>query len=452
MAWADPDVVESRVRRLDGDNLAAFVTDLWAARGFETTREGASVTARCDGETRVIHVPTRSTAGASGGTTRDADVVVTAGGHGAGATPTPATEAGAHVHDAADLTQMLRYAVARDAAADLCETHFGAAPDELRYPPRRRVRRAVTGVELRTAATVVVVLLTVVAGTGAVLGVAGPGIDAGGPPADAAVANGTPSAPGSDDPATTTAGSGSTPTGVDVVGPVPVPGVTDTGIANPSRFARAHAAAVSNAASYTIRFDYDAPASGSDEQVRYDTDVRVQRNWSSVGNSLERPDGRRVLLSTVYANETGRYRTDVTNARLVRIDNRTPTATPRSVPFTRPTVMVRTYLATPESSVRVVETDAGDRYRLRGTGSPAALPDTVTEYEMTALVDERGFVRTFEAEFSVPREGDGVGGRERVRLTWTYDRVNATEIRVDPGLDSPAVTDAVGTYRADAGA
>jgi hypothetical protein len=448
MAWADS-ALEARVRRLDGDGLTAFVADLWAARGFETARDGASVTARRGGETRVIHVPTRSAAGASVGAIRDADVVVTAGGH--GTVTTPPTESEARVRDAADLTEMLRYAVPRDAAADLCETHFGAAPGELRAPPRRRLRRAAAGVELRTVAAVVV-LLTVVAGAGAVLGPAGPVVDGGGTPAEAAVASETPSTTGSDDPATATAGGGSTPTGAGVAGGVPVAGVTDTGIGNASRLARAHAAAVSNAASYTIRFDYYAPASGSEGQPRYDADVRVQRNWSAVENSLERPGGNRVLLSTVYANETGRYRADVTNARFVRIDNRTPTATPRAVPFTRPTTMVRTYLATPETSVRVAETDAaGDRYRLRGTGSPAALPDTVSEYEMTAIVDERGFVRTFEAEFSVPREGDGVGGRERVRLTWTYDRVNATEVRTDPGLESSTATEAVGTYRADAG-
>lgn len=450
MAWADPDVLEARVRRLDGDDLAAFVTDLWAARGFETARAGASVTARRGGETRIIHVSVRSVAGAPPETVRDPDVVVTAGGHGAGATPS--TETGARVRDAADLAEMLRYAVPRDAAADLCETHFGAAPGELRVPPRRRLRRAAAGVDLRTVAAVVV-LLIVAAGAGAVLGPAGPVVDGGGAPVEATVTSQTPSTPASDDPPTATDGGGSTPTDAGVVGSVPVPGVADAGIRNASRFARAHAAAVSDAASYTIRFDYYAPAGGSEGQPRYDADVRVQRNWSAVENSLERPGGNRVLLSTVYANETGRYRADVTNARFVRIDNRTPTATPRAVRFTRPAAMVRTYLATPETSVRVVETDAaGDRYRLRGTGSPAALSDTVSEYEMTAVVDERGFVRRFEAEFSVPRDGDGVGGRERVRLTWTYDRVNATEVRIDPGLESSTATEAVGTYRADAGA
>jgi hypothetical protein len=51
---------------------------------------------------------------------------------------------------------------------------------------------------------------------------------------------------------------------------------------------------------------------------------------------------------------------------------------------------------------------------------------------MTAVVDERGFVRMFEAEFSIPGDSasDGGSDRKRVRLTWTYDRVDSTEIRV----------------------
>jgi len=70
-----------------------------------------------------------------------------------------------------------------------------------------------------------------------------------------------------------------------------------------------------------------------------------------------------------------------------------PTATPRAVPFTRPAGMVRQYLATAESTVSAVGSDTSDeRYRLQGTGRPAGLPDTVTDYEVTAVVDERGLV------------------------------------------------------------
>ena len=95
--------------------------------------------------------------------------------------------------------------------------------------------------------------------------------------------------------------------------------------------------------------------------------------------------------------------------------------------------MVRTYLATPVSSVRVAETNAtGAQYRLSGTGRPAGLSHRVTKYEMTALTDERGFVRVFEAEFSIlyTNSNAGSGGRDRVRLTWTYNRLNDTQVRV----------------------
>lgn len=433
MGWADPGVLQARVRRLDSDDLATFVADLWGARGFETTRDGAYVTARSGGTTQVVYVLTQSATRTHVETTRDVDIVVAAGRHRAGATP--ATESGARFLDAADLAEMLRYAIERDVAADLCETHFGVAPEALRFPLQRRVRRAVVGVDFGTVAVVIVVSLLVAAGAGAVLGVAGPGIDNSGTTDEAVVVSETPTNVGSDDPPTAATESGLILTGAGVGNATTVPGVNETGISNASRLAQAHDRAVSGVSSYTIWFDYYAPANGSDERVQYDTDVRVQGARSSIRTSLERTGGNRVLLSTVYANGTGRYRAATGSEEFTRIDNRTPTATPRAVRFTRPAGMVRTYLTTPESSVRVAETDAaGDRYRIRGTGRPAGLPETVSEYEVTATVDQRGFVRTFEAEFSIPRDsdGDGAGGRARVRLTWTYDRLNTTAVRADP--------------------
>ncbi|MFD1600514.1 hypothetical protein [Halobellus rarus] len=55
---------------------------------------------------------------------------------------------------------------------------------------------------------------------------------------------------------------------------------------------------------------------------------------------------------------------------------------------------------------------------------------------MTAVVDERGFVWMFEAEFSIPRDSDSdvTSGRDRVRLTWTYDRINTTEVQIQSRL------------------
>jgi hypothetical protein len=433
MCWTDPGVLEAHVRRLDSEGLAAFVTDLWTAREFETNREGAYVIARRGGKKQVLYVLTRRATTRPVEIVRNVDIVVAAGRSGAG--ETLATELGARFLDAADLSEMLRYALKRDAAADLCESHFGAAPEELTFPPRERIRRAVWGLETRTVAAVIIASFVVAVGAGAVFGLAGPGVAGSGTTDGAAVTGGTLTNGGSDEPATATAEGGSTPTGAGGIDPSTVPGVSDTGISNASRLAQAHAAAVSETASYTIWFDYYAPETGSTGRVQHDVDVRVQGERISVQASLERAAGNRSLLRTVYFDGTDRYVAENSTDELRRIDDREPTATPRAVPFTRPAEMIRTYLATPESSVTAAGRDAsGERYRLQGTGRPATLPETVTDYEMTAIVDQRGFVWAFEAEFSIlhDSDGDGVSGRERVRLTWTYDRVNSTEVRLTP--------------------
>ena len=433
MTWVDPDVLEARVRGLGSGSLATFVADLWTARGFETDRDGAVVTARRGGETRVVYVLTGRAGAPSVEAARPADVVVAPGRRKNGETLAAAVNA--RFVDATGLAEMLRYAVERDVAADLCERHFDAAPGGLTLPPRGRVRRAVAGLEIKTVATVALALLVVAAGGGAVLGLADPGVAGDGAPdaAEAAATPGTVTSPGGDGPRTVTVNVGSSPTEAGGSNPAAVPGVSKTGISNASRLARAHAATVAGTSSYTIWADYYAPEDGSPGRVQYDVDVRVDGEQTVLRTSRETAGGTRSLLSTVYFDGTDRYRVTNSGEELARLDARTPTATPRAVPVTNPAKMVRLYLATPESAVRPAGSDdPGERYRVQGTGRPGGLPDTVTDYEMTAVVDERGLVRTFEAEFSIPgdSDADGVSDRKRVRLTWTYDRINSTEIRI----------------------
>ncbi|MBB6646560.1 hypothetical protein [Halobellus ruber] len=431
MDWADPDVLEARVRGFGSESLAAFVADLWAARGFETDRDGAVVTARRDEQTRVVYVLTGRGGTPPVETARPVDVVVASGRPRAG--ETLAAELNARVVDAAGLTGMLRYAIERDVAADLCERHFGAAPEAVTAPPRDRVRRAVERLEAETVVTVLLAAFVVAVGAGAVFGPTNPGVAGDETPDEAAVTPGTVTSPGGDGPGTVTVDAGSSPTDTGVSTPAVVPGVSETGISNASRLAEAHAATVAGTSSYTIWFDYYAPETGSTGRVQYDVDVRVEGEQAVVETSREPAGGTRSLLSAMYFDGTDQYSVTNNGGGLSRLDNRTPTATPRAVSFLRPGRMVRVYLATPESTVTATESDEfGERYRLEGTGRPGGLPDTVTEYEMTAVVDERGFVRLFEAEFSISRDGDsdGVTDRQRVRLTWTYDRVNSTEIRI----------------------
>lgn len=431
MAWADPDILEARVRGLDSESLAAFVTDLWTARGFETERDGAVVTARRGEETHIVYIVPGRAGTPSVETTHPVDVVVAAGGKRTG--ETIAAELNARFVDAGGLTEMLRYAIERDVAADLCERHFGAAPGALTFPPRERVRRAVEELEVETVMTVLLAVCVVAVGAGAVVGLIGPGVAGGGTPDEAAVTPGTVTSPGGDGPRTVTVAAGSSPTETGVSTPESVPGVSEIGISNASRLAQAHAATVERTSSYTIWFDYYAPENASTERVQYDVDVRVDGQQAFVQTSREPAGGTRSLLSTIYFDGRDRYRVEDGGGKRTRLDNRTPTATPRAVPFLRPGKMVRLYLATPESAVTAAGSDEfGERYRLQGTGRPVGLPDTVRDYEMTAIVDARGVVWMFEAEFSIPRDSDsdGVSDRKHVRLTWTYDRINSTEIRM----------------------
>jgi hypothetical protein len=427
MAWAEPEVLEAWVRGLGSEELVAFVTDLWTARGFETDRNGAFVNARRGGENHVVYVLTgRATPSVE--TAGNVDVVVV--GRPRAGEPL-AAELDARVVDAAGLTEMLRYAIDRDVAADLCERHFGAAPGELTFPARVRVRRAVLGLKLETMMTVILAVFVVAVGAGAVFSLAGLNVGGDGSPAEAVATHNTQKSPGGNGPRTVTVDAGSSPTEPGVTDASVVPGVSGTGISNASRLAEAHAATVADTSSYTVWFDYYVPENGSPGRVRYNADVRVDGEQAFVQTSRETARGTWSLLSMIYFDGTDRFRAENGGSELTRLDSKAPTATQRAVPFTRPAEMVRLYIATPESAVSTVGNDElGERYRLRGTGRPPGLPDTVTDYEMTAVVDERGFVWLFKAEFSIPRDADanGVSDRKHVRLTWTYDRINSTEI------------------------
>lgn len=342
---------------------------------------------------------------------------------------------------------MLRYAIDREVAADLCERHFGAAPEQLRFPLRNRVGRIVEGLKLETVVTMTLAVFVVVVVAGGVFGLVWPGSYAGETPDEAAVSPKTVTNPGGDGPRTVTVDGESSPTETGVTDALSVPGVNETGVINASRLAESHAATVAGMSSYTVWFDYYAPENGSPERAQYDVDVRVDGEQFSVQTTREETEGSQSLLRTVYFDGADRYIAENSSDEFSRIDGRTPTATPRAVPFTRPAEMVRLYLAVPESSISAVESDtSSERYRLRGTSRAADLPDTVTDYEVTAIVDGRGFVWMLEADLSILRDtdDDGITDGKRVRLIWTYDRVNRTEIRFNPLIsDSGGVFTAV---------
>lgn len=129
---AERERIEARLRRLDADEFAAVVADLWTARGFDVRREGETVTVTRRGVTRTLYP-------APGG-----DI---------------SSEAARPV-DAADLTTALRYAVPPATAAAVCDRHLGAPPAALALPLSVRVRRSAGPL---SAATVVLTLALFVA-------------------------------------------------------------------------------------------------------------------------------------------------------------------------------------------------------------------------------------------------------------------------------------------------
>lgn len=142
-------VIEEHVRRLDRSARQALVADLWRARGFAVTREGACLVARSDGTCQRLYV------GAVAGAPETADVVVDADSVLSHATTTS-------VIDAADLAERLVYAVDPARRRRLCDRHLGAPPTELEPPLRQRLRRRLRrqARPIRTAAPAVLALAT----------------------------------------------------------------------------------------------------------------------------------------------------------------------------------------------------------------------------------------------------------------------------------------------------
>lgn len=132
----DRSVVEAQFRRLDAAELAEFVADFWAARGFDIERDGRRITARSARGTELVYVAgevdkadepewldgDRGTEqlGPDDGPGDDVDVVVDVDGD---------AYEGATVLDDADLTERLWYAVDRSVGRALYEEYLAAVPD-----------------------------------------------------------------------------------------------------------------------------------------------------------------------------------------------------------------------------------------------------------------------------------------------------------------------------------
>jgi hypothetical protein len=436
------ETLDHHLARLDAGACRAFVADLWAARGFETRIEGDVVVARRR-DNRVTIVPAcggriRGPAAPS----RDVDVVVAP--RGGDAAASIAADHDARLLVAADLREMLRYAVDPTDAETLCERHLGAAPSALPPSARVRSRRRLARLgEIESPVglpTVAAILALVVLTSG---GIAAFGT--GGPPVDTA------STPDADlDPPDTggefDGADGRTPTpdnGVSMAGSrsadvdslSSVPGVDRSGVTNLTALALAHDRALGDR-SYTLWIDTYRPFEGvpGEPWTQRDTDIAVEGDRYLVRESLEQSDDR-WLLRAVYFDGTDWYVDDrTTDQPSIRwVDGTVADASVHPDPRSLRETLVTRYLATP--TTRVTErVDVGEstRYRLEGEGRPPAFAvDRVHNYSFVAFVDESGLVHEATVEFTVVT----IRGTYRLRFEWTYGEFDATTVR------EPAWTD-----------
>ncbi|QAU13504.1 hypothetical protein EKH57_12715 [Halorubrum sp. BOL3-1] len=457
-----------RYRALSTAERREFVSELWAACGWETTREAGesgatSVVARRDGRVRRVAVGTP--------VPDDADVIV---GDGTRRVLSPTPRRRAEAVDATyvsptDLRERLLYGTDRDAADRLFRRHFGVGIADAAASPKpdglgrrtvwagrraaRAGRSAVEGVRSPAGALALVTVLlaaaVVVAGGGvpAFAGVLTDSDDAErvapSPPADgeyedAASAIGTAEsaergAATLDDAAylglyeeglTGTVGSTArTP-----------PGVFLTGVYDPDALADAHVATAESLSSASVLLVASGPANatrpdgttggrigvagdgGVELAVASATRYRLVRSGNaSVANATG--DGTVETFAdgdAVYERTVG---PDGVETRRV-----SPAAAPNATALVGEVTEepVRRFLNGSDSTVRAAAT-AVPLYRVEVEGGSAALGDEVRDVRAVAFVTADGLVLELSATYVHVPTG------ERVRVAFQYDRLGDTD-------------------------
>ncbi|ELZ27934.1 hypothetical protein C474_15574 [Halogeometricum pallidum JCM 14848] len=157
----DPEVkrFSAALRRGDEEAFAAFVADLWGARGRPTTRDGTVLSVEFPDEERRLRVTHGAPTSAGDGRTRG--VVTSRIVRESAARETESAASERPTVDAAELLRVVRYAVERDRAASILERHLGEGAAKFVEPgavraerERSRARRRRLGRRLVAAAVV----------------------------------------------------------------------------------------------------------------------------------------------------------------------------------------------------------------------------------------------------------------------------------------------------------
>lgn len=453
-----------RYRSLSAAERRDFVAALWAACGWETTREAGDpnlVVARHDGHVRRVAVGTP--------VPDDADVVVGGGTRWLrSASPRRRAEAlGATYVSPADLRDRLCYGVDRDVADRLFRRHFGvdlagaataADPDGV----GRRVARVGRSVvaDDRTAVGVVAVLV-LFSVTVAVLAVAVvPAFDGGVPVLD----GGTPASDDADAAAPSLSVDGRYATAANAIGTAESaqrsaetlgesaslgldeegltgtvgstartpPGVFLTGVHDPDALADAHVAAVTDLPSASVLLVASGPTNATDPEASTGGSVGIAGDGgvelvvesatryriaysanASIGNASV---GNATRDGTVEAFADG----DAVYERSAGssdVDALPPSTAPNATALvgTVAEEPIRRFLNGSESTVGPAAT-ALPLYRIDVGGEPAAFDD-VRDFRSVAFVTADGLVLELSATYVHEPTG------ERVRVAFRYDRL-----------------------------
>jgi hypothetical protein len=435
MIEVDPAGVEYGLRRLERAELAAFVADLWAARGFDTDRSGGVIEASTDDGTLRILVTEPGAGRWSDPDGESVAVLVAPDGHG--------QRTDLRVVDASRLAEMVRYAVDRPDAHDLCVRHLGAPPEDLPRPPRHGLGTVPGTARPVVLVGVLAVLLAVgvVAGFGTITDL--PGVDRG------VASGGTGS--GANDTESPPVGTSATP--VAAVGDTgsrrngPPPGVAATGITDIDALAAAHDSTL-DGRSHTIWLNRYRPRGLDPNRTRIHVDVDIaaeegryliSKSEIVAGNrtrrgAVYREDG--VIHSADWNATAGRYH------RIHRLDSRNVLA---PMPYELRRRLVERYLSTPGTDLEgTVDQGGATLYRVVGQGTPrrSSLGD-VKNYSVSALVDRRGVVRQMTVEYRnvLPDRS------YRTRIEISYGRIGTTSVERPDWYDRRGSQDPSGANR-----
>ncbi|MEF8801065.1 MAG: hypothetical protein V5A38_00940 [Halolamina sp.] len=433
-------------RALDGAERTAFVADLWAARGWETTTAGEVVVATRDGTEQRIRIVDPGWFAVP--TVEDTDVLVTA-------RDREAVEAAA---DAACvryvpppvLFDQLRYGIDRETAGALFESTFGQpfdAPDpHAESPLAERLRQWATGVRqaprdrvggFHVAMSVLLAILLV----GAV--VVGPALSPNEPEAIPFAGMAT----NSTEAAGALGGAGAFATEASNSNSFP-PGIGENGIEDLDALVGAHERGVIDR-ERTLRVAGIGPPNATFmvSRLAWNYTVRVKRSYHYRYNA-----------NYTYPPATdSKNRSSVDIVRIDRFANGGTTYRRRSDPtvtsyITYPTeveggartfthevtVYLQYFLDGERSRVDCSGPNAGDTAadavahvdvqscRVVVTGAPSALPNAAA-YRATATVTRTGVVRSLSVRYTLP-DSDGDGEREPVRFWIAYESLDSTTV------------------------